>query len=33
MDSKVRAIRDRLSHDWSTAIYNGEFSIRAIYQI
>ncbi|RYP53983.1 hypothetical protein DL768_001133 [Monosporascus sp. mg162] len=25
MDSKVRAIRDRLSHDWSTAIYNGMY--------
>lgn len=25
MDSKVRAIRDRLSHDWATAIYNGMY--------
>ena len=33
MDSKVRAIRDRLSHDWSTAIYNGELSIRVIFSI
>lgn len=23
MDSKVRSIRDRLSQDWSAAIYNG----------
>ena len=23
MDAKVRSIRDRLSQDWSAAIYNG----------
>lgn len=27
MDSKVRVIRDRLSQDWSAAIYNGKLSI------
>lgn len=26
MDSKVRVIRDRLSQDWSAAIYNGQSS-------
>lgn len=26
MDSKVRSIRDRLSQDWSAAIYNGQSS-------
>jgi argininosuccinate synthase len=32
MDSKVRAIRDRLSHDWSTAIYNGELLTHIVCQ-
>lgn len=27
MDSKVRVIRDRLSQDWSAAIYNGKLFI------